>query len=664
MNAISKICVCTLLAVLLCGCSVRKQLRKADFKYNAGAYYDAAAAYRKVSTRINRKDRALKAEVNFKMGECYRRIGVWNRAVRSYASAVKGAYPDSIVYLYLGKCYHAQGNYKYAMANYNRYLQAHPQHREAQEGLLGAENAARQRPTRYVTQLAAKLNSRRNSDFSPMYMGGGTERLMLTSNRSSNNASSKDKTRKPSAVTGTPHFDLFTTQRNKAGQWEPLKALDAPINTPDDEGTPSFTADGKTLYFTRCWAEAGETRGGEIMQCTRSGGLWANPVTVRLFNDSTITAAHPAITANGDTLFFVSDAPKGIGGKDIWMALHLDKGGWGIPENLGPDINTTGDEMFPYIRDNGTLYFASNGHAGFGGLDLFEAHRDTNGRWHVHNMLPPINSNGDDFGITFRSGKEEGFFSSNRNQNRGLDRIYSFELPALVYAITGAVTDEKGTPLPDAMVRIVGNDGTNTRQRTKKDGSFRIKIDKNVKYVLLATCRGYLNSSASVATDSVSSSEDFRRDFRLPGISRPVKMDNIFYEFGKWTLTQASEAGLNYLVKLLNDNPHITIEIAAHTDMIGSDESNLTLSQKRAQSVVNYLIQAGIERERLTSIGYGETRPVTVDAAMAAEYGFLHEGDTLTPDFIEKLPEEQQEIANQINRRTEFKVVRTTYRLY
>jgi peptidoglycan-associated lipoprotein len=417
------------------------------------------------------------------------------------------------------------------------------------------------------------------------------------------------------------------------------------------------------MYFTRApYTQSGE-KGTEILVSNRAGATWSTPQRVTIFKDSTISVAHPAISPDGQTLYFVSDAPKGFGGKDIWKGT-IENGECKYIENIGSQINTPGDEMFPTVRADGTLYFSSNGHPGFGGMDIFKATPLKEGGWIVENMKAPINSIADDFGMTFEGNAEKGFFSSNRDDIKGLDAVWSFELPELAYFVLGKVTDEKGNIIPDASIRLISNTGMNARVQTKKDGTYRLKIDKDMKCVMLASARGYLNQKNELITDGLTDSKSFTIDFVLSSVSKPVQLDNIFYEFGKWDLTPASESGLQVLVKMLTDNPNITIEIAAHTDYVGNNATNKTLSERRAKSVVDYLINAGIAANRLTSIGYGEEKPVTVDAQLAQKYDFLKENDILDEAFITKLTPEQQERANQINRRTEFRVVKTTYKLY
>jgi peptidoglycan-associated lipoprotein len=631
---------------------------RADKMYADGAYFQVEKKYRKLYSKINKKNKKRKADVAFKIGECNRLLFNTKKGINNYNSAVKYGCADSTVFLNLAKSYQILGNYDLASKNYTLFLTKKPLDREAMTGLLACAQAREmlKNPTRHKIRAATEFNMRRSSDICPTFIGTDGNALIFTTNR---DVSKKQKT---SAITGKFNYDVYSVKKNKDGKWEKPQYL-TEFNTPDDDGTTSITADGREIYFTRCWAEAGATRGGEIMYATRSGGQWTEPQTVVLFKDSSIMAAHPAISPDGKTLVFVSDQAGGFGGKDLYRA---EKEGetWTVPENLGEKINTSGNEMFPSFSPDGTLYFSSNGHQGFGGLDIFSAKKDSLGNWIVENFMSPINSSFDDFGITFDQTNKNGYFTSNRGNGKALDKIYYFELPELEYFVEGKITDENLAPLSDAIVKLVGNNGVIVKQRVKKDGTYRIKLAKDVNYVMLASHRGYLNSSEKLTTINEKNSKNYSKNFRLPSISKPVKMENVFYEFAKWELTSASEAELQNLVKLLNDNPNITIEIAAHTDSVGTDEANKILSQKRAQSVVNYLINAGIAADRLTSRGYGESRPVEVDKNLAQKYRFLKEDDILTPEFIGTLSKDQQEICNSINRRTEFKVLRTTYGLY
>ncbi|MCQ2347284.1 MAG: OmpA family protein [Paludibacteraceae bacterium] len=685
-----------ILLVLLCGalasCGIKSRIKYADKKYAIGEYYDAADIYKQVIGRINpKKERTLKAQVAFNQGECYRILNN-TRATSAYKMAIRYHYPDSIVYLHYAQALQYQGKYAEAQKNYAIYLQTYPYDYVAQAGQFACEKIEdwRQQASRYRISLAKEFNQKRSSSFAPSYIGSDADAIMFTSNRQT--SSGKKNIKRPSPVTGVPHFQLFTTRKNAAGKWEEIDLPEGLYN--DDQeateensdttstagakkngstelGVSSFSADGRTMYFTYSSPINGQDQGTKVCVSSRASGEWGEPQEIKLFGDSSITVGHPSVNLTGDTLYFVSDAPGGYGGKDIYMA-ELDGSNWTNVQNLGPKINTSADEMFPCIHPDGSLYFSSNGHPGYGGLDLFRAERDTMQsaldtvpvRWLLYNLGAPFNSHGDDFGITFAGNSQNGFFSSNRGQKKGYDEIYSFYLPAMEFLVEGLVTDNNGEKIADASIRLVGDDGTNSKIQVRRDGTYTIQLNRDVRYAMLVTARGYLNEKQLFSTGGLNDSKTYTQNFSLSPVSKPVTMDNVFYEFGKWNLTPASEESLQGLVKLLNDNPNITIELSAHTDMVGDSLSNLTLSGKRAESVVKYLVEHGIEPERLTPVGYGKNKPVVADKALHDKHTFIPIEQALTPEFVLTLPKEQQEICNQINRRTEFKVLKTTYKLY
>jgi peptidoglycan-associated lipoprotein len=371
-------------------------------------------------------------------------------------------------------------------------------------------------------------------------------------------------------------------------------------------------------------------------------------------------AAHPATGGDG-YLYFVSDVAGGHGGKDIWR-VPLEMIGTAYPENLGPDINTPGDEVFPTLRCDTVLYFSSNGHPGMGGLDIFKA-TPTRGKWRVENMRAPINSTGDDFGITFRGSGESGFFSSNRNDSRGADHIYSFEWPGIHVAVEGWVLNHDGEEIEGAAVRIVGKDGSNQRLIVKADGTYTTTVSPGTDYVMMASAPDHLNQKHTLSVPNIESNETYYADFALPSASKPVLIENIFYDFNKATLRAESREALTGIVAMLDDNPNITVELSAHTDRIGPEGYNETLSQRRAQAVVDYLIGLGVAKDRLVARGYGKSTPKTVSRTIAEKYDFLPEGQILDTIFIESLDPLQQAVADQINRRTEFQVLSTNYKL-
>lgn len=646
-----------LLSLLLFSCKSAK-LSDAEEKQRIGEYYEAAALYRKIYTKTPPAKRDLRGYIAFRMAECNRQINSTAKATSAYLNAVRYDYPDSIVNLRLGQMLQKSGRYADAVKYYDQYLLIKPDDGLALSGMEGCRLAPewKKNPTRYVVRRMDKFNSRRG-EFSPMLAGDKYDILYFASSRT------KDKDAQASAITGQNNNNLFVVKQDEKGAWLAPKELDDPINTEFDEGTPSISPDGNTMYYTYCAQDPEAHRTAEIYISTRSSAQWSQGTRAAIVKDSVTALGHPSISPDGKYLYFVSDAVGGYGGKDIFRARVMGND-FGPMENLGEDINTPGDEMFPYVRDSVTLYFASNGHPGMGGLDLFKATQDSTGTWQVENLGAPINSMGDDFGITFAGKAEKGFFSSNRNDARGYDHLYSFELPAITVFIEGIVNDIDEEPLEEATVRIVGKDGLNVKVPVKKDGTYRVELERDIRYVMMASARGYLNQNFELVTGPEEKNETYIVDFFLSPISKPVVIENIFYDFDKATLRPESKKALDEMIKMLNDNPNVTIELGAHTDRKGSVEYNEKLAARRAQSVVDYLIAGGIQTDRLEAKGYGKSVPKTINKKLAKSFDFLKEGDVLTEEFIGTLPPEQQEIADQINRRTEFKVLRTNYNLF
>ncbi len=644
-------------ATFLFSCKSAK-LSDAEEKQRIGEYFEAAAIYRKVYTKTPPKKRDLRGYIAFRMAECNRLINSTAKATSAYMNAIRYDYPDSIVYLRLAQMQHKSGRYAEAIKNYDIYMENDPSSFLAINGIQGCELAPgwKENPTRYEVKRMDKFNSRRG-EFGPMLTGENYDQLYFASSRS------KDKDEKVSAITGQNNNNLYLVKQNEKGEWLAPEELEDEVNTEYDEGTPSFSPDGNTMYYSYCAQDPEGSRTAEIYISSRSSAKWGKGTRAMIVKDSVTALGHPSISPDGKYLYFVSDAVGGFGGKDLFRA-RVAGSDFGPMENLGEDINTPGDEMFPYVRDSVTLYFASNGHPGMGGLDLFKATLDSTGRWHVENMGAPINSMADDFGITFAGKAERGFFSSNRNDARGYDHLYSFELPTITILIEGIVSDVDEYPIEDATIRIVGRDGLNVKVPVKKDGTYQVELERDIRYVMMASARGYLNQNFELKTGPEEKNETYIVDFFLSPISKPVVIENIFYDFDKATLRPESKEALDEMIKVLNDNPNVTIELGAHTDRKGTDQYNERLAQRRAQSVVDYLIAGGIAADRLEAKGYGESVPKTINKKMAREFDFLKEGDVLTEEFILNLTPEQQEIADQINRRTEFKVLRTNYNLF
>ena len=638
-----------MLAALLTGCRGAK-LSEADAQYARGEYYDASTTYRKVYNKLTkREERLLRGEVAFKMGECYRRLNMSARASAAFQNALRYNYPDSMALFYLAQAQHAEGKYAQAIKSYEEFLAKKPKFRLAEDGIRGCRTALRLRenPTRYIVRNAKLFNSRR-ADFCPQFLGADFDQLFFTS------STEKATGTKKSEITGTKQCDVFFSKLDEAGNWQRPEPVEGELNTEFDEGVTSFSPDGTTMYLARARREPNSGTSVEIYTSQRSEAKWSAPVKYEITADTLSAYGDPAVSADGTYLYFSSDMPGGYGGKDIWRINLKER--VGTLENLGDVINTAGDERFPYIRTDSIMYFSSTGHPGLGGLDIFKATKTPSGGWNVENMGVPINSAGDDFGITFGRG-ESGFFSSNRNDARGYDHIYSFVKPDLKITISGYVLDKDEEPVPNAVIRIVGNDGSNQKAVGKDDGTFQFNLQRGVKYVMMAGAKGYLNGKQEFESDTLEQDAEYGVDFILAAMHKPQVVENIFYDFDKATLRPESKKALDEMAQMLKDNPNVAIEMASHTDRKGSDKYNEGLSQRRAQSVVDYLVAAGVERERLQPHGYGESRPKTVTKRIARLYPQFKEGDVLNEDFINTLSPEDQQAADQINRRTEFQVL-------
>lgn len=652
------IIVCLLLTAVAAGCRTPK-LSEADTQFQRGEYYDASVTYKKVYNKLRKKEeRPQRGEVAFKMGRCYRLLNMSARASAAFQNALRYEYPDSTTHFMLAQALHADGKYAAALRSYDKYLEFCPDDSLAINCAEGCRTAQeiRARGSRYVVKQAKLFNSRR-ADFCPMYLGADCDQIYYTS------TTEKATGDKKSEITGMKNADVFFSKKNEKGEWERPEPVEGELNTEFDEGIVAFSPDAQTMYLTKARRELNAPTSVEIYTSTRSDAKWSAPVKFEITADTLSTFGHPAVSPDGEYLYFVSDMPGGYGGKDIWRISLKERQGSLV--NLGPDINTEGNDDFPYVRSDGSLYFSSDGHPGMGGLDIFRATAvgdPADLRWKVENMGFPINSAGDDFGITFGKG-EDGFFSSNRGDARGYDHIYSFEYDPVRITIEGLVMDKDEEPVKNAIIRIVGNDGSNQKEVARDDGSFSFALQRGVKYVMLAGAKGYLNQKQEFASDSTMEDANYWVEFILPSISKPSVVENIFYDYDKADLRPESKTALNELIAVLHDNPNVTIEMASHTDRWGSDAYNINLSERRAKSVVDYLVENGISRDRLQPHGYGKSRPKTVTKRIARLYPQFKEGDILTEEFIKTLSEEDQQAADQINRRTEFSVLSLTYNM-
>lgn len=661
----------------LAGCGADKNLKKGEKYLAIGEYYDAANQFRQAYSKTAPKEKARRGDIALKIAHCNERINATQKASAAYANAIRYGRASAADRLAYARQLLKTGSYKQAAEQFcivldsiNNGAYQEPDRTKpnqmdikaakqlAQNGLLSAQKAPqwKQEGSRYKVKRMDVFNSRRD-DYSPVLAGDQHEYLYFTSTR--NDAQGNEL----SGITGAKPADIFMSEKDDKGHWSKPEAVTGGLNTDFDEGACALTPDQRTMYLTQCVSDASYPRYAQIVTSARSDAAWGKPTELKITADTLSSYAHPAVSPDGEWLYFVSDMPGGMGGMDIWRA-RITPAGLGGVENLGEPINTPGNEMFPTFRPNGDLYFSSDGHPGMGGLDIFIASVGRDGKYHVAHPGYPLNSQADDFGMTFEGVHNRGYFASNRNDGRGWDHIYSFENPEIIQSVKGWVYEQDGYELPSAVVYLVGSDGTNEKLSVKGDGSFERQLNPGTDYIFLATCKGFLNHKEELSIRPSDESYEHVLQFPLASISAPVLIDNIFYDFDKATLRPESEKSLDELVKLLNENPNVTIELSAHCDYKGSAEYNKRLSQRRAESVVEYLTNKGIARDRLSPVGYGKEKPKTIRKKLTEKYNWLKENDVLGEEFIKKLDKGKQEICNQLNRRTEFIVLRTTYGMF
>ena len=657
--------------MLAASCDEASIEKKGDKALALGEYYVAGEYYRRAYSKTPAKEKEHRGRRALKMARCFNHINNTTKALGGYRNAVRYGSILAADRLDYARALLKNGEYKTALAEFqllqdsldndtSTLTEKHSRYTPEQaavlvkNGIISATNAPqwKQEGSAYSVKRMDFFNSRRD-DYSPCLGGEDNDKLYFSSTR--NDAEGDEM----SGVTGMKAADIFVSEKDDKGKWSKPEPVASGLNTAYDEGACCISSDGKEMYLTQCTFEDAAPRYAKIMISNRADASWGQAKEFHLTRDTLSAFAHPAISPDSEWLYFVSDMPGGLGGLDIWRTRIMNGMAMGV-ENVGEPINTPGNEMFPTFRPNGDLYFSSDGHPGMGGLDIF-IYKD---KTIIHPGYP-LNSQADDFGMTFEGAYNRGYFSTSRNDGRGNDHIWWFENPEAVQLIKGVIYEMDGYGLPDAEAYIVGSDGTNQHSLVKSDGSFEYVAKPGTDYIILGTCGGFLNHKEEVTVPAdVKDSETYSLLFPLANISVPVLIDNIFYEFGKARLLPSSAHALDSLVTMLNDNPNITIELSAHTDFRGSNEFNQKLSQQRAESVVNYLISKGIAADRLTPVGYGEENPKRIRKKVADHYPWLNEGDVLTEAFISKLKPDEQETANALNRRTEFKVLRTTYNMF
>ena len=646
----------------------RNYAKNADLAFGRKQYLEAADRYKKAYKK-SKRDKAERARISFQMGECYRLIGLTKRAEPYYKRVTNTDYPATHpeVYLYLAETYKTNQKFKEAIECFEMYKKMVPSDPRGQLG-IETTNLIQEwidNPSRYQLTLLKKINSK-NSDFGAIWTNNNYNEIIFTSARKGSTGGEKEE------ITGQDFTDFWTSKQDRKGDWSTPTLADENenINTDDSDGAGFMNANYTKLYFTRCQAGEHRKNGCQIMVASKSGGSFSNAIPVEIATVDTLDiVGHPTLTSDELILYFSAERAGGFGGKDLWVSTRKSTTEpFGRPFNLGENINTAGDEVFPFLRNDTTLYFSSNGHGGMGGLDVLVSTIDTAGNWGKPvNMKYPMNSTGDDFAICFHPTQEKGFVSSNRGNNRGVDDIYYFEEPSIHFTFSGTVKDENTLQLvSNATVRFVGSDGSVMSTRTSDKGYFNFSespVNKNTTYEITIDKDNYFTLNATETTVGLEFSKDFVKEYMIQPIpDEPIMLPDILYDLGKWDLKPQFEDSLQGLIETLQVNPTITIELASHTDARASEESNDILSQKRAQSVVDYLIIRGIDPLRLTAKGYGERVPRTIHKDMTVRGYTFKAGTQLTEDFINKLPSnEAREAAHQLNRRTEFRILSKDY---
>jgi len=630
-----------------------RKMVKADQAFTLEQYNKAAELYQKAYQST--KSRSIKSEIIFKQAECYRFSGNIKRAESYYKRAIKAKYPDVLVYLKYADMLRMNGNYEEAKDQYQKYIQLNPSDVTGEMGLKSCNYAISwlDNQTRYKVEIMPLVNSR-FSDFSPSFGNGEYSEIYFTSSRNGGFSNKIDDR------TGETFTDLYSSKLNKKGKWSVPEMLPEPINTEGNEGSVALNKRGTTMYFTKCDVQKKKALGCSIYVSNRKGKIWGPPTLLQIKVDSNTTLGHPTINEDESILIFSSDLSGGYGGKDLWIVKQQKRGKWSAPVNLGPAVNTKGDEMFPFLHSDGTLYFASTGHIGMGGFDIFKSSLDENDSYSsITNLKYPVNSSGDDFGMIIEKSGERGYLTSDRKGGKGGDDIYQFELPPLVLSMKGVVTDSKsGVILTNAKVILSSSEGVAIETKTDNTGSYNFKLDPLLSYEILVSSEGYLNKSLTETTVGIDENKVFIIDVVMDPVKKEIILPRIEYDFAKWNLRAKSISDLDMLAEALKDNPNVVIELKSHTDFIGNNKSNLWLSQKRADACVSYLVSIGIAPGQLVAVGSGENEPFVIEK----NDGRFKEGDVLTESYINKIKfKKNKKKAHQYNRRTSFKVLREDY---
>ena len=667
----------------------QKKIAAGDNAFAGKQYDKALTAYKKGLKKASKNPMEVK-RVTYQIAECYRIMGDLRKAENQYLRLEKRNHQkeEPLLYFHLGSINHLKGDYQKALEYYLLYQERVPDDVRIEARIEGVRLSRgwMENPTNYEVENFKKINTKQD-EWAPRWSNQEKQNQMIfTSNRDGSTGKGIDQ------WTGRSFSDIYKIERPKGktnewiGEWSNPQTLDEEgmINTPVNEGEATGNRKGSEIYFTKCPIDKKALRACYIYVSDKKGETFSEPKLVELCADSLVNCIHPSLSFDELTLYFSSDMPGGYGGFDLYKATRPSRTGkFGNVENLGPIVNSPGNELFPVIRGDSVLYFSSDGHPGMGGLDIFYSVL-RNGEFQVpENMMYPINSCWDEIGIIFYDEEvidpkskapylEKGFFSSNRPGGKGGDDIYYFQLRPTVFTLFGTVRDESNRQFVDgAEIEIIGSNGTSYKAYTDIKGTYafdRTKILMNTTYTIKVKKVGYWEIPDAIQTTiGLSDDTDIRQDFMLTRIPKdPIVMPDIYYDLDKWDLKPQYEDSLMYLYYVLLQNPNLVVELRSHTDSRGTEERNDLLSQNRAQSCVDFLVkEMKIDAARIVPKGYGKSRPRKLEKDIMVPYQgkmyLFKRGVTLDDNYIKALPKEQQEAAHQLNRRTEFFVLRDDF---
>jgi len=651
------------------GTAQQKEMREAFSEYNSLQFNTAAEKYLDAISKMKEDDLAQRNFATFMLAECYRMMNDHEMAEMYFKELSEGDFgkTNPVIYLRWAEILQARGEALQAMDYYRKYLKEDPRSQAAKLGVKSCDWMMVNEPRRARVNVSneTELNSP-NDDFAPRYFSNAFDKLVFTSNRTGAIGKKYDE------WWGAPYSDLFMSALS-GNKWSNPSLLDNTevINTEVHEGAACFNEDFSRMYFTRCerWDE--KARYCAILVSGRTGDSWSEPEV--LFADTSANFGQPALTKDELTIVFSSNIKGGEGGKDLYAAKRKTREEpFGDPVNMGPSVNSFGNEMFPYLFNDTVLYYSSDGFTGYGGLDIYRSVYRNNSWSKPENLFRPINSGYDDFGFILRSLSEEGCYQegylvSNRPSGTGGDDIYRFTRRTLLFTLAGQVKDNMTLlPIVNARAELVSGDGLELEAFTDEEGRFffdNTRVLEDTDYELAIRKENYFAHLHTFSTRYYEDDFDFILNTSLEPIpEKPIVLPDILYPLDQWILLPQYQDSLRGLVKLMSENPSLVIELRSHTDSRGSFDYNDVLSQKRAQSVVDFMIGEGIDPGRMVAKGYGERVFRILDKDITREGFDFTTGTLLDDEYIYSLPtKEIQEAAFQLNRRTEFAVIAKDY---